>query len=96
MCAFSSHRKRSEPLDYALVFTDAERPCGVKKAETPQLYDAEGAQKEGELVKRLAAFAHQVARRRSWIKATVATLDRLCGWLVPDVAMHYGRSLGLI
>ena len=88
------HRVRNLPLEYAVVFTDAEWPSGVRKPEARQFYDAGVVQKEGELVQRLADFARQVARRRSRIKPTVATLDRVRGRLMPDVAMRYAWSLG--
>lgn len=88
------HVIRNIPLDYAVVFTDAEWPSGVKKPEARQFYDSGVAQEEGELVQRLTEFARQVSRRRSRIKPTVATLDRLRGRLMPDVATRYAWTLG--
>ena len=52
------------------------------------------SKREGELVKQLADFVRTVSRRRSRIRPTVATLDRLRHRLMPDIAMKYAWTLG--
>lgn len=88
------HTIRNIPLDHAVVFTDAEWPPGEQRPAARQFYDTRVVQKEGELVKQLADFVRTVSRRRSQIRPTVPTLDRLRHRLMPDVAMKYAWTLG--